>query len=345
MFFLNRGNLIGVDIGSYAVKAVKIKGKGDNRSLEAVGYSKIGHINIPQDNLILARLLRTIFNTHKINAKKIAAIFSGGSLIHLPMYLPNMPRKDMKEAVRWEMQKHITFPHDELVYDFTTIGEVKKGEDLMVFLIAFGAQKNDVKQLINIFEDASLEPISINVTPMAMLASFDYNNIWDANINYSMIDIGDLKSTVAIFKDKKLMFTREIPIAGKGITTAVMQKLACNENIAEMEKIRCQITSSNKKGTGIEESIAVVVEQLAAEVHRSFDYYQAQFRESGINKLFLCGGSSKLKGIDDFFANILGVPCFIDDPLRNIKIESKKFEIVKIKEFATDLSIAVGLAI
>ena len=61
--------------------------------------------------------------------------------------------------------------------------------------------------------------------------------------------------------------------------------------------------------------------------------------------MFLCGGTSKLAGIDDFFANMLGIPCFIDDPLRNIKVEHKKFELAKIKSFAPDLTIAVGLAL
>jgi type IV pilus assembly protein PilM len=263
-----------------------------------------------------------------------------------------MPKKDMKEAVRWEMRKQITFPPEELVCDFTTIGEVKRGEESMLSLIAFCAHKKDTDRLIKILEDALLEPLIIDVTPMAMLACFDYNNVWENGVNYSMIDIGDSKSTLAVFKNRKLMFAREIAIGGREMTMAVMNKLACAEDVAEKEKIRCEISSgSNQKDRRSEaeqeiiDTVSGVVERLAAEVHRSFDYYQAQFREGSVSKIFLCGGSSRLKGIDNFFENIIRIPCFIDDPLRNMKVEPKKFEAMKIREFAPDLTVTVGLAL
>jgi len=344
VFVFDKSSYVGIDIGSYSIKVIKVKGAGPSRSLEAVAYSRLDHIALPEDNSKLSEILRNLFNVHRIKSKKIATAISGDLLTLVHLYLPHMPKKDMKEAVRWEMRKQITFSADELICDFAAIGEVKRGDEPMVSLIAFGVQKKDVKNLLGIFDDALLEPERVDAIPMAMLASFDYNNIWEDGINYSMLDIGDSKSTLTIFKDKKLMFARDIHIAGKELTNVVMKELACAEDVAETEKIKCGIVRSGE-APEIVNSMAAVVERLAAEVHRSFDYYQAQFREGGISKMFLCGGTSKLAGIDDFFANMLGIPCFIDDPLRNIKVEHKKFELAKIKSFAPDLTIAVGLAL
>lgn len=358
MLFFDKDALTGVDIGSYALKVVKIKGKGGNRSLEAAGYSQLSRMTLSEGDSKLSESIRNLFNAHRIKTKKVASVLSGGSLTVAHLYIPNMPKKDMKEAVRWEMRKHITFSPEELVCDFTIIGEVKKGlpskdsiggEEPMLSLIAFGSRKRDVEQLIKTFESALLEPVMIDAAPMAMLACFDYNNVWENGVNYSMIDIGDSKSTLAIFKDKKLMFVREISIAGREMTSVVMNKLACSEDVAEKEKIRYGILKSGESASGegerVVDAISGVVERLAAEVHRSFDYYQAQFREDSVSKIFLCGGSSRLKGIDNFFANTLGIPCFIDNPLRNIKIGSKRFNVSMIKEFAPDLAITVGLAL
>lgn len=361
MFLFDRGSLTGVDIGSYAIKVVKIKGKGGNRSLEAAGYSRltshgdsspyayagagIYHKTFPVDDPKLSEIIRNLFNAHRIRTKKVAAVFSDNSLTLSHMYMPRMPRKDMKEAVRWEMRKHIAFPVEELVCDFAVIGEVKRGEETALSLIAFGVQKNNVERLMKILEAALLEPVVVGAAPMAMLACFDCNNVWDKGVNYSMIDIGDSKSTLAIFKDRKLMFVREIHIAGREMTWGVMNKLACREDVAEKEKIRYGLLRHAEEGQGTADAVSAVVERLAAEVHRSFDYYQAQFREGGVSKIFLCGGSAKLKGIDDFAANILGIPCFIDDPLRNIKVEPKRFDDAMIREFAPGLAIAVGLAL
>lgn len=341
----DRGGFAAVDIGSYAVKVVKIKGKGGSRLLDAVGYSRMDNITVPEDDSKISQMIRNLFSAHRIKTKKVSAVLTGGSLTLAHLYLPNMPKKDMKEAVRWEMRKQVTFSPEELVCDYAVIGDVKKGEEALLSLIAFGARKKDVERLINVLEGALLEPITVNVTPMAMLACFDYNNAWESGMNYSMIDIGDSKSTLAVFKEKKLMFAREVPIAGREITTAVMNKLACDYDVAEKEKIRCGVARSGEGGEGIADVVSGVLERLAAEAHRSFDYYQAQFREGGISKIFLCGGTARLKGIDDFFTNILGVPCFIDDPLRNIKIEPKRFDAARVREFAPDLAVTVGLAL
>lgn len=345
MFIFDKGSLTGVDIGSYAIKAIKIKGAGASKTLSRVAYSRLDHIAIPEESSKLSEILKNVFNANRIKAKKVVTVFSGGSLTLAHLFLPKMPKRDMKDAVRWEMRKHIAFPAEDLVCDYTTIGEVKRGEDFVNSVLVFGVRKRDIEQLIKIFEDALLEPSSIDVTPIAMLAAFNHNNVWEKGVSYSMIDIGNSKSTVAIFKDKKLMFTREIPIGGKELTMIVMENLACTEEVAEKEKIRCGVLQGSEKDTLITTAIFGVLERLAAEVNRSFDYYQAQFREESVSKLFLCGGTAKLKGIEDMFTHSLGVSCFVDDPLRNIKIESKKFELSRIKEFAPDMTVAVGLAL
>lgn len=345
MFIFDRGSLTGVDIGSYAVKVVKIKGAGAMRSLAAVGYSKLSHIALPHESSMLSQILRNLFNIHKIKTKNVAAVLAGGSLTMAHIYLPNMPRKEMKEAVKWEMRKQVAFSPDELVCDFTTIGEVKRGEQTVLSLIAFGARKIEVEFLLKLLEGAMLRPMVVDVTPVAMLSSFDYNNVWEDGVNYSMIDLGDSKATLAIFKDRRLMFAREIPIGGRELTTAVAGKLACSEDVAENEKLRCGIVRTGENTAEVADAVSGVMERLAAEMHRSFDYYQAQFRQSGIGKIFLCGGTSRLKGVDDFLSNILGVPCFIDDPLRNIKIEPKKFDMARIREFTPDLAVAMGLSL
>ncbi len=345
MFIFDKGNLTGIDIGSYAVKVVKIKGAGDRRLLGAVGYSKLDHLAFPQESSRLSGILRTLFSAQRIKTRKVAAVLPGSSLTLMHMYLPKMPKKDMKEAVRWEMRKQISFPPDELVCDFTTIGEVKRGEESMLSLIAFGAQNGDVERLLKTMEDASLNPVAVDVVPMAMLLSFDHNNAWEEGANYSMVDIGDSKSTLAIFKDRKLVFAREIPIGGKELTNVVMNALSCGEDVAEAEKIKYGVVRSDESASGVVDAISGVIERLAAEMHRSFDYYQAQFREGSISKIFLCGGTAKLKGIDDFLSNILGVPCFIDDPLRNIRVEPKRFDAARLKGFAPDLAVAVGLSL
>jgi len=112
VFVFDKSSYVGIDIGSYSIKVIKVKGAGPSRSLEAVAYSRLDHIALPEDNSKLSEILRNLFNVHRIKSKKIATAISGDLLTLVHLYLPHMPKKDMKEAVRWEMRKQITFSAD-----------------------------------------------------------------------------------------------------------------------------------------------------------------------------------------------------------------------------------------
>jgi len=335
----SRRSLAGVDIGSSGIKVVKLKRRGVSSSLEELGYVKLPSTNLMEEGFKIRETLASLINIRGMKIKKVASTIWVPSLISRHLYLPRMPKGDLREAVRWEMRKEVSFPPDELICDFVNIGEIKRGEETLYSIIAFGVRRGEVNQLIETLGYASMEPLAIDVTPMAMLSSFDHNNVWEEGVNYAMIDLGATKTTLAVFKDKRLRFTREMAFGGRELTRAVAEGLSKTEEEAEEDKI---MWGMGDKLKGI---LSVHVERLALEIHRSFDYYQAQFREGSPAKIFLCGGSSRLKGLDSFLSDTLGVPCFVDDPFKNIKIDPRRFRLDEVKGIAPMLTPAIGLAL
>ncbi|MBI5286667.1 MAG: type IV pilus assembly protein PilM [Deltaproteobacteria bacterium] len=339
MFFIfNRGNLAGVDIGSSGVKVVKLKRRGSAYNLEEFGYAKSPSPDT-EGGFKVRETLVGLIRTGRMKIKRVASIVCAPSLLLRHLYLPRMPKGDLREAVRWEMRKETNFPPDELICDFTNIGETRKGEETLYSIIAFGVWRKDVDRLIEILREATLEPIAIDVTPMAMLSSFDYNNVWEEGVNYAMVDLGAAKTTFAIFKDRKLRFVREIAFGGRDLTKRVAEGLSKTEEEAEEEKTTWGM------GGKLKDILTPSVERLGMEIHRSFDYYQAQFRDTGAGKIFLCGGTAMLKGLDVFLSNALGIPCFVDDPLKNIKVDPKRFKLDEVRGIAPMLTPAIGLAL
>ena len=54
--------------------------------------------------------------------------------------------------------------------------------------------------------------------------------------------------------------------------------------------------------------VEALIEELAGEIRRSFDYFKAQTREPLIHRVILSGGTAKLRKLDVFLTNEFGIP-------------------------------------
>lgn len=346
--FFSRDNLAGVDIGASGIKIVRLKKSGSSYVLKELGYHKFGEI--APDNIPLQKeALHKLITANKTRFKDAATQISTPALSMRHIYLPEMPKKDLKEAVKWELKKQVTFPPEEMICDFSITDTIKKGDVQEFSIMAFAVSRKEVDKLLDIFAASGINVVSIDVMPMAMLRAFDANYSWEEGVNYAMIDIGALKTVLSIFKDRKLKFAREIQLGGNDITMAIANGLSKSPNgysggysgDAEAEKIRHGMAASDDNRA--REFIVPVIDSLVLQIHRSFDYYQAQFRETPVSKVILCGGTAGLKDIEEFFTENLGVPCFRDDPFKNITVDKNTFKIERdaLPIFTT----AVGLSL
>ncbi|MBI5643922.1 MAG: type IV pilus assembly protein PilM [Deltaproteobacteria bacterium] len=336
-------NLVGVDIGSYSVKVVSLEGAKGAYSLKAAACFKLPReSDLPG---VSPGFLSEMIRSQGIKGRKAAALMSGPSLIFKHLHLPMMPEKDLKEAVKWEVRKDlaISVSANDLITDYVIAGKGRTAENVNS-IIAFAAVRADVDKVISLFKGAGLELRVLDVVPSALLASFDMNNAWEEGVNYAMFDIGETRSTLAILKDKKLSFAREISMGGVDLTARLASGMEKSEEESEEYKIAFGLTLDHgEEDNPARKLLASSIERLCSELQRSFDYFQAQFREGSVSKVFLSGGTARLKGIEASMTEIMGIPCFIDDPLRAIKIP-RSFDTKTLNDIAPCLTVAAGLS-
>jgi type IV pilus assembly protein PilM len=334
-------NLIGIDIGSCSLKVVKLKGRAGSYTLESAGCVKI-----PEDvgqGPPLAGFLAEMIRSQKMRGREAASIITGPALISRHMFLPMMPDKDLKEAVSWDIRKEIAIPAGNLVTDYLNAATAAGAEQNKLSVIAFSIVKDEVTRIIRLFKDAGLELKVIDVVPSTLLAVFDLNNEWEAGVNYAMLDMGDTSSTLAILKDGRLAFTREIAFGGVELTRSLTATLNITVEEAEQYKIAHGLSVPEDDREKVGEALTSLIERLCLELSRSIDYYQAQFRGGAQAKIFLSGGTASLKGIEDYISDTLGVACFVHDPLKNVTIPGH-IDSQALKSISPALNVAVGLS-
>lgn len=87
-------------------------------------------------------------------------------------------------------------------------------------------------------------------------------------------------------------------------------------------------------------TFAAVLEEFVAEVRRSIDYYKS--RGGDINRIVLCGGGTKLRGLVEFLRVAVGVECDSYDPLRRLNVNMRKVAPGFVDEHRQEFAVAVG---
>lgn len=87
-------------------------------------------------------------------------------------------------------------------------------------------------------------------------------------------------------------------------------------------------------------AIAGVLDEFVAEVRRSIDYFRS--RDGEIDRIVLCGGGTKIKGLATFLSKSLGISVENYDPLKGIQVNAKKLAPGFADEHRQEFTVAVG---
>ena len=134
--------VVGLDIGSSAVKAVELKPAGKGYKVTGFGSEPIPPDSIVDGAIIdaaaVADAIRRLFDSRGIKTKDVAASLSGNAVIVKKISLPIMSDAELAESIYWEAEQYIPFDIQDVNLDYQILdkgGEPGKGT-MDVLLVA-----------------------------------------------------------------------------------------------------------------------------------------------------------------------------------------------------------------
>jgi type IV pilus assembly protein PilM len=91
-------------------------------------------------------------------------------------------------------------------------------------------------------------------------------------------------------------------------------------------------------------AIRPVLDDLAKEIRRSLDYFRSRSTGDQVDEMYICGGTAKMPGLAKFLEDDLGIPVSVADPLAHIEVGGKRADPAYVKDVASLLPVALGLA-
>lgn len=301
-------SLTGIDIGSGSVKLAEVGLDSAQPVLKAAAMRPLPP-GVFEDGKIVDTDAMTVLLSQLLSdagsvTKDVVVAVSGKNVFVREVLFPAMSDAELKEAVKWDLDKYMPYESGSYNYDYYVIGKSKNGEELRVLLVA--TPNEGIEALMSVLSGAGLRPIAIDIEPLALFRTLDKAS------NSLVVDIGHLVTQATVFQDGSPVVTRLIPIGGKSFTEKIMGAL--NLEYSEAERVKRQqrgllvrVGDDGDGDTSLQDQLGELVDELARDIRRVAEYYQIQNRDAVIDKIYLTGGGMQLDGFTHLLASKLDI--------------------------------------
>jgi type IV pilus assembly protein PilM len=325
---------VGVDIGSKLIKIVELEPQAANK-YKLLNYAVEN--NDPTDFNQQVESLKNAFAKAKFLSHTVNFSVSGPSVIVRYITLPKMAKNQLTSAIRFEAEKFIPFDIKDVIIDSPVLEELANENKTKVLVVA--AKKNFIEEKVKLVRAAGLEPDIIDVDSFALIKAFLLNMPNEKNAGITaLLNIGAKFTNINILRDGISHFMRDIGIGGVDLTKALSDRLGLD--LLKAEELKC---NPGERHEEVLEAVKNTLNNLIGEISLSFSYYEDQL-ERGIDKVFLSGGTTRLKGIDKFFSESLGLEVNLWQPAKILELDPS-IDKALLESDESLLGISIGLAL
>jgi len=342
MFLKRSKSIVGLDIGSHAVKAVELTQVGSDYVLTEYGQTQIYSEGSISD------AIAELMSSCRFRTKRVVTAVSGKSVIVRYLNLVQMSDDELKNAIRFEADKYIPFDVDEVVLDCQKLDDaagavgIDSGQENEMRVLLVACKRSLVEDHFTLLNGLGLQPEIIDVDAFALGNAYEFmnqlgDNFADDEKVVALIDIGANKTNINIVRGNTSFFTREIYLGGDDFTGGISKKL--NIDLHEAEALK---RDPGDQLEDAKESVYPYIDDLGNEIRLSFDYYENQF-DREVDEVYLSGGGARLMFLEEALEKIFEKKTALWNPIEYLK-SSDRVDRDLLEENASQLAIAVGLA-
>lgn len=336
--------VVGLDIGSHAVKVCQLKRSSNGYTIATLGSTVLpegavddGTLNDPE---AVSQAIAGLFSNLKIKNRTVGFSISGYSVIVKKVNLAVMDGDKLEEHIMAEAEQYIPFDIDDVYLDFQDLKtNIKDGDRTDVMLVA--AKKEIVDDYLEMLQAINLNPVLVDVDGFALENSYEHN--YGAKENVGLVDIGAAKMNINIISQGISVVARDIIVGSRQLTEQIMN--AFDIEFEEAEAMKLGLASSEGKQKEVEEIFSTICTQWVLEIKKAIDLYHANHPDQPLHRLILSGGGAKVKGLLDFLARETEIAVELFNPFLKMESNSKKIDPAYLLSIGPEMAIATGIAL
>ncbi|PID74491.1 MAG: pilus assembly protein PilM [Deltaproteobacteria bacterium] len=336
--------VVGIDIGSHAVKVCQLKQVSKGYAILAVGSNVLpdgavddGTLHEPE---IVGEVISDLFKNLKIKNKNVGFSISGYSVIVKKVNLPVMEEEEMEEHILSEVDQYIPFDLEDVYLDFhdlkTGSGNAERTDVMLV-----AAKKEIVDDYLEMLKSLNLNPVLVDIDGFALENIYEYN--FEKNESIALVDIGAAKMNINILSRGISVVARDIIVGSRQLTDQLQNVF--DIDFDEAESLKLGAVPAGDRQQEIQDIYTTTCTQWVLEIKKAIDLYHSNHPSQPLQRLILSGGGAKVTGLVDFLVQETELKVDLFDPFAKMTFNPKKINPAYLKSIAPEMAIAAGIAL
>lgn len=346
--------LIGLDIGTSAVRAVELR-PGDRPTVTRLGLMDLpsgsvveGEVMEPGD---VAGALRRLWKESGIKGKDVRVGVPLSRAIIRTIEVADLPESELRSMIGLELADHVPLDPANTAYDILPLERIEYEEGVRRRVLLAAAPHDAIRPTLDAVRQAGLSVSAVEVAPLALSRVFapapiiDHSGVGRPSVDL-VVSVGAGTMLTLVCTSGQLLFNRKAtsPV-GKQLTDRIQYQLAVAGEVAEMTKRRVITNDNRHLLASVNDLTETVLDEFVRDLEESISFFRTQPSARPIDRLVLAGGGSLLAGLDHHLAERLPYPVTFGDPLEAMTIEVPGVSREQLDEYEPFISTAVGYAL
>lgn len=335
--------VVGLDIGSFSIKAVEIINSFKSYQIKNFYELEMPRRDDVDRNVLLAQSLEQLFKDNNLQADRILTAMPGQYISSRIVPVAFADPRVVNMAVMSEVEDAVPFDLDEMIVDQQILGSAADGRTIVMVVMT---RKNFLRSFLDHLHHVNIDPKLVDVDSLSFYNLAPYLRL-EPNECAAMVDIGHEKTSVCIVQSGLLKMFRSINIGGEYLTEFLSRDLECS--ISEAQNVKHRVSRLICEGdpgidlTGddrqVAERMTLACNAIVKDLGRTL-YAFKTWDKTKISRIFLSGGSARIKNLDMYLTEQLGIPVYLNRlEATDLKID----ESLSNKTLVMPQSIAIGM--
>lgn len=338
---------VGVDISDTSLKYIQFQ--PDSRSGTQLELSYWGDIDIPD-----SALHRGTVNDVKALSKAVAEVHDRTGMSTIRVSLPEeraylfeteikkgTPFKEIRGLLEFRLEENVPLSPRDAIFDYDIIQDNYKDDTLRVSVTAYARET-----IMNYYEacvSAGVTPLSFEVEAQAIARATIPKGDSGTHL---IVDFGKTRTGIGIVYRGTLMYTSTIDIGGADLSAALRRQLG-EKPEADLTHIKnTQGLVRAVESSDVYDALLPTMSAIIDEIRTRMMYWNSRDNAATrqIETVILCGGSVNMKGLPEYFTEMLGVPSVRADVWKNAFTLDQHVPAIG-RRYSYGYSTAIGLAL
>lgn len=317
---------LAVDIGNRNIKiAYGAAGK------EKIVITEYDIIDTPSNAIKDGKIINTrilvdaiveALKKNRIKAGHLVLNITGTSVITRDIMLPKSSDQEIERMLEFEAQQYFPVDLENYVVDFKVLEDVTTPEGVQNRVLLVAVPQKQVEEYMKLPGLLKMDLTAIDL-PANCMSKFLFHaasseakaEAEDVIKEFAVLDIGSETTGVCIFYGDKLKFNRILLNGSSDIDRLISDQYDIDYRQAEGRKVMNAIVVNDEEESAEEpETLALnnvikpAINNLISDINRFFEFYNSRNAGNRIQRIYICGGGGKLKGLDKYIGSYFNMP-------------------------------------